>query len=773
MNTQENNNPKFHDTNESDFSLFDILFILKKHKFKIVLATTIIFVITFLYTFWVKPVYRATGSILIEDSSSSMDIFDIGGGQSKIYLDNEIAILKSRTTAEKTVKVLFSSEKKNDLFLFGTKKYVPNGIHKIIRNLLTFGLVDKIESNQILSNEINQKQLIDFSTKLKRKIKIANTNNTDVLRITVESIDPDEASLLVNTVVDVYKAMDLEWANDEMSHLKSFLENQLSKKEKELSFTEEKLNTFQKTERVFGVDGNSRFLFNTLMNTESELYRTIAEQNILKERISYIKSQLTDEEKKLTNGLLNTIEQRLFALKSEIDSKEAELISSIIHYGENHDAVIILKEKLNLLRKKLTKDTQMLILQDISVADPLNYRQALMDSVISITALTATFNSKINEYKKLVSNYENKLSELPEKELEYTRLERNSNIHAETYSLMRQKLEEARINEASQTGKVRIIDKAHPVNNPIKPNKKFNLLIGLILGLGFGVSLSFVIEFFNNTIMSIDDIVRRNLSILALIPSITIDENKQKTQKYIALNGKASNIQRRLITHENPKSPVSEAYRGLRTSLVYSDSHNEDCSVILISSPGPGEGKTTTIVNLAIAYANLGEKTLLIDCDLRKPVTHNIFSIDKDPGITRFLAGKEDDISKLISNSEVNGLDVITCGAIPPNPSEILASKRMKNAIKLLKSKYDIILIDSPPLLAVTDSYILTKLVNQFILVIRMGKTEKGGLDRAIDQFSHFNVELSGIVINDVDESNSYGKGYYYNYYQYYNNDEA
>jgi len=298
------------------------------------------------------------------------------------------------------------------------------------------------------------------------------------------------------------------------------------------------------------------------------------------------------------------------------------------------------------------------------------------------------------------------------------------------------------------------------------------MLIGLILGLGIGISLTFLIEYTNNSIMYIDEIDERNLSILALIPSIGRGPDNKRNKKYKANSGNAEKIQRRLITHEDPKSPVSEAYRSLRTSLMYSKTKNNDGSVILVSSPGPGEGKTTTIVNLAITYANLAKKTLLIDCDLRKPVAHKIFSIDKEPGLTEYLSLMNNDITDFIVKSEVENLDIIPCGFVPPNPSEILASSKMDKLMNYLKKNYDIILLDSPPLLAVTDSFVLTKFVDQFILVIRTGKTEKGGLDRSIDQMKQVGVELSGVVLNDVDESNSYGKGYYYNYYQYYYGDD-
>jgi len=223
-----------------------------------------------------------------------------------------------------------------------------------------------------------------------------------------------------------------------------------------------------------------------------------------------------------------------------------------------------------------------------------------------------------------------------------------------------------------------------------------------------------------------------------------------------------------MVTQEDPKSPVSEAYRSLRTSLVYSTKSEENNSnVILVSSPGPGEGKTTTIVNLAITYANLGKKTILLDTDLRKPVVHKVFSIDREPGITRYLSGLEENHTNIINKTEVNNLDVVTCGIVPPNPSELLSSNNMKMLVDKLNKEYDVVLFDSPPLLAVTDSFISMKYASQFILVIRCAKTEKGALNRSLQQLELANAPFKGVVMNAVDVSNSYG-GYYYNYYQYY-----
>ena len=153
-------------------------------------------------------------------------------------------------------------------------------------------------------------------------------------------------------------------------------------------------------------------------------------------------------------------------------------------------------------------------------------------------------------------------------------------------------------------------------------------------------------------------------------------------------------------------------------------------------------------------------------------MTHKIFSVDREPGISRYLVKNDVNISDIIRTTEVDNLSIITCGIIPPNPSEILSSPRMMELIDDLKDRFDVILIDSPPLLAVTDTFVCMKYVNQFIMVVRSGKTEKGGLDRSLDQIRLSNSPLSGVIFNDVNESNSYGKGYYYNYYQYYYADD-
>ena len=761
----DNQNNSLLTDGEKEYSLMEYFFILKKH-YKTILATlSLILFSTVYYTLVSKPIYSSTATIMINEDEQSSSVLDMSFGKNRNHIQNQIEILKSRNISENAVRKLLDSPYRDNLFLFNTKKYNPVWY----RNYLTLGLLDRFQILNDSKQGFTENEINLFIKKLNKSMSITNTRNTDALKITIESYNSVEASLLVNTIVDVYRDSDLDWLTGEMSHLKVFLVEQLDKKELELNQVEQRLKEFQEKEKIFALDENASLLLNTLTEFETNYNNSLTEINIINERIDYINNQLSSGDKNFAAKVTNSINDRLSALRSEITNVEYELISTIAKYGDSHSAVVSLKSKLIILKNNITEETRLMISNGKSVANPILFRQSLIDSLIILESSKASLISRSNALRGMVEEYDSKLSLLPEKFIEYTRFQRNRSIYADTYSFMKKKLEEAKIGEASKLGQIRIIDNAIINKNPIFPNKIRNIFIGLLLGLFSGCGLAFIIEFFDNTIKSVEQVERRGLAILAIIPAIGIQSKRQKTKKYLKNNSNVEKLQRRLITHEDPKSPVSEAYRSLRTSLIHSSS-KDGANIIMVSSAGPGEGKTTTIANLAITYANLGKKTLLVDSDLRKPVIHNIFKVDKTPGITSFLSG-ESSISEIINTTEVENLDLITSGVIPPNPSEILDSEKMSSFFETVKNNYDIILFDTPPLIAVTDAYVLMKYIDQFILVIRAGVAEKGAVERVLNAFKQTKFKITGVVINAMSEEHSYGAGYYYNYYQYYYGD--
>ena len=289
--------------------------------------------------------------------------------------------------------------------------------------------------------------------------------------------------------------------------------------------------------------------------------------------------------------------------------------------------------------------------------------------------------------------------------------------------------------------------------------------------MGIGLIITFLIEFIDNTIKTIDEIEKYNKSVIGVIPAIGKISSQGIISRYLenktftALGGEKG-IKRKIITRDNPKSPISESYRGLRTNILLSNT--KEIKSILVSSAGPGEGKTTTVANLAITFANLGKKTLLVDTDLRRPVVHSVFNVKREPGVTNYLSGLTDDYLHLVKKSEIENLSILTSGLIPPNPSEILGTKRMSALVKKLESDWDMVLFDSPPLVAVTDATMISKEIDSIILVIKAGQTDKKAFHHTMANLKNINAPLDGIVMNAVTSKSNYGSYYYYYYHQYY-----
>jgi capsular exopolysaccharide synthesis family protein len=222
-----------------------------------------------------------------------------------------------------------------------------------------------------------------------------------------------------------------------------------------------------------------------------------------------------------------------------------------------------------------------------------------------------------------------------------------------------------------------------------------------------------------------------------------------------------STNKRPIITHQNPKSPISEAYRALRTNIQFS-SIDEELRVIMVTSAGPGEGKSTTLINLAVAYAQTDKKVLIIDGDLRKPTMHHTLRVSNRWGLTNLLTNQLS-IREVLQDTFIPNLQIITSGPIPPNPSEILASKKMISTIEELKQRFDVILIDAPPAIAVTDSQIIASRTDGVILVVNSDRTKREAVLKAKQNLDNVRARILGVVLNNVDRKNK--DAYYYYYY--------
>ncbi len=311
---------------------------------------------------------------------------------------------------------------------------------------------------------------------------------------------------------------------------------------------------------------------------------------------------------------------------------------------------------------------------------------------------------------------------------------------------------------------------------PVGP-KRLLIILGVFVGsLGAGVGLAFFLEYLDDTIKSVEDVERyAQLPMLGIIPAISNGSSRffkrKENGKQIALleNGshlglevRQNAVQSKLLQNLDVHSMAGEAYRALRTSLLLSSAGTAP-KTILVTSGQASEGKSTTAVNTAISLAQLGAKVLLVDCDLRRPSIHKHLDISSAKGVTNYLSS-DTDLELLIQELAIPNLSAIASGPIPPNPAELLSSPKMKEMINLLGKSYDHIIIDSPPIVNVTDPIILSTLVDGAIMVIHSGKTTRTVVQRCRQELSGVRAKVFGVVLNNV---NFRREGYDYHYYRY------
>jgi len=369
--------------------------------------------------------------------------------------------------------------------------------------------------------------------------------------------------------------------------------------------------------------------------------------------------------------------------------------------------------------------------------------------------------------RTVLDSYDRQMERLPNKELLLLRLTRSQQVNDNIYRLLLERFEEARITEAGQIGNVRVIDTAKEPRSPIKPRRFQNLLLALIVGLTLGGGLAFFTESLDRSIKNPEEAeALLGLPVIGLIPSIgDLDGKFKGTRNEIEL------ISSRLVTHFVPRSPVAEAYRTVRTNLSFSRPDNPP-RAILVTSAVPQEGKTTTTANLAITLAQMGGKTLIVDSDLRRPAIRKVFNLEAKEGLTDYLIGKGA-LDALIRTTDIPNLYILPAGQIPPNPSEVLGSQRMKELVAELSRRFEMVFFDSPPVVAVTDAAVLSRYTDGVVLVVQSGATDREAVARAKTLLGNVQANLLGLVLNNIRIESTYGSYHYRYYYHYYDSEDG
>lgn len=334
----------------------------------------------------------------------------------------------------------------------------------------------------------------------------------------------------------------------------------------------------------------------------------------------------------------------------------------------------------------------------------------------------------------------------PTQQADLSRLETQLREQQTIYNNIFNDLQDLRVQSATESNNVLIVEPAVPNPNPIRPRTFTNTLLAAAVGGMLALGVIFLIDYLDDTIKTPDQVTAdTGLSAIGVISFIKGEEPSD-----------------RLITHTTPRAPISEAYRVLRTNLEFS-SIDDKLRSVLVTSPSPGEGKSTTAANLGTVVAQAGNRVIIVDADLRRPSQHKVFQVPNNQGLTTALLDSETPISYHIQQTKVPGLRIMSSGPLPPNPSELLRSHRMQQILAQLNDEADFVIVDTPPTLTVADASILSPRVSGSVLVLKIASTRRDALIQAQESLNKTGAHVLGVVMNHATP----GRGGYYNYYYY------
>ena len=438
--------------------------------------------------------------------------------------------------------------------------------------------------------------------------------------------------------------------------------------------------------------------------------------------------------------------QDLLKHKTDLDEQYADAVNQ---YGPNYPKV------------------QRLAAQQKQVEDDL--AKARQTMVQSVEADFSTARQRVELLQAALDKQKAEANDLAEKLVQYHILQHDAESNKQLYDGLLQKLKEAGITAGLRSSNIRVVDPALAPTSPSRPQKARNILLAILVGLVGGIGLAIFREYLDNTVKSPDDIEALtglpSLAVVPALPGLNGHHGRLSRLKRDAMAQIASGPRVELLSYMQPKSQISEAFRALRTSLLLSQADHPP-QVILVTSALPREGKTTAAVNLAVTLAQLGDRTLLMDSDLRKPGVRRALNLTmgKEAGLSSYLAGVSSLDEVILPHPAINNLMALTTGPVPPSPADLLSSHRMHEAIAELRRRFKFIVIDSPPIMAATDAVILSALTDGVLLVVRSGETPKEAFTRTRDLLAAVKCRLLGVILNAVDSS---APDYYYSYRYY------
>ncbi|MDX2029994.1 MAG: polysaccharide biosynthesis tyrosine autokinase [Blastocatellia bacterium] len=693
--------------------------ILSRHKWIILTTLAVLVTIVTIGTMLTRPVYQAEAKVEI-----GMDATRILPGQrimevetanvfNPLFLNTQVDILRSRDLSRRVIQ---------RLNLGDSEEF-------------------KARTPETLSDNEKEVKLVNA---FQRRYNVAVGRQSRIVSLAFDAYDPKLAADVANAVAQEYIGWSMENRLQGVGTAKEFLIKRVGEAKEQVQKSEEAYAKYLAEHKIISLDDKSSI---TIQRAE-ELNRQLAELQNERRTAEALYQRSREVPADELPPVMN--DPSVQGLARELSKQKQELANLSAKYQPGFPAVKQVQEQVKQLEVQLAEQKQKI--------------------VKNIETQYQVARKREDDLKSAFGQSKGEAIQQNRESVELNMLRQNAETDRKVYEDMQQRLQQAEVESEFRPTNVRIIQNAEVPIGPIKPNKILNIGLSLIIGLGLGIGLAFFREYLNNTINTAEDVERiLQLPSLGAIPSLQ-SMAKQKgigASKTASLSLSPANGE--LLSGHESISSYAESYRALRTSLLLSSAEHAP-RTMLVTSSHPAEGKTTIVANTAISLAQTGARVIVLDADMRRPRCHKILNTRNDAGLSTYLS-RDIKLESVIQEHDIPNLYVMPAGPVPPNPSELLSSYKVRVLIEDLKDQFDHIIIDSPPVIHVTDALILSPHVDGTMLVIKSGHTPREAVLRAKQALNDVNAKVFGVVLNAIDLN---VEGYYYNYKyaSYYNTSE-
>lgn len=701
--------------------------IVRKHARLIALVLAIVLAATAVITLLQDPTYRATATLNVEKMRATPFDIDQGGSVYQSYdpefLPTQTRLMQSREVAERVV---------DRLKLTSNPQFSPK--------------VSGFFADAPVAQENPETARVAAAKALQDGVQVTPVRGTNLVELSYTGGDPEMSARIANALADAYIDWNLEAKFEVLGQANRFLATQSEQLRSEIDQLERQLQTYGREKGIVSLERESNVTMQNLETLNRDYAAAVGDRVAKEARWAELRNaNPTSIADTLSNGLITQLRNEQARLEREYAEKlnvfkpewpAMQQLKAQIDKGQQHLNSVI-KETVAKARDNARSEYQTALRREESL-------KAVMAGQKN-EALAQ--NSNAVEYNNLRLEIDSKKALL------------NSILNQQAETEVTSRLRGERVSN------VRVVDQALPPSNRYRPSYRRNALLGAFLGLALGVGLAFFLEYLDRSLRTPQQVEQYlALPTLGIIPStvrsgVSYGYGRLKKRDAVAKNEETAV---ELMPHNHPRSTIAEAYRDFRTALLLSQAGG--LRSVVITSALPGEGKTSTAVNLAVVMGQLGRKVLIIDADLHKPRLHQLFSVTNRRGLVSVLAENLDPLTA-IQASKVPNVSVMTCGPATPNPSGLLTSNAMIELLSVATRNFDFVIVDSPPVGPVADAIVLGHHSDGVVVCTRAGKTPRELVRRVRDRLAFSNVRILGVLINDLSADPTHKDAYYYKYY--------